>query len=277
MSKKDDHISKLEKQEEESEKSKKKPKKSRVIFFLKVCWKKFVNWLFRNTPSIFRRGTHIITGYPGSGKTLLANYIINSVDSNKYFFITNKNEFLQENVYHYDIWSLFDDYKQIQRLPITDEKGRKLYGLIIDEINLEFNKRLNRSNEYNKRFVALIELLVTSRHQGINRVYFIGQKLELQDTQLQSLFKYWHNIIANKNKAYYKFYVETEQIIFAPKRLIIESSKKSLGDEYDFLNFEKFNINYNDLVTYDTRGLSVDYSTLPLLKKEQDNFFKKGI
>lgn len=275
MCKKDEQLLREELNVEKVKNSKKRPKKSRTIFFIKVCWKKFVNWLFRNTPSIYRRGTHIITGYPGAGKTLLANYIVNNVDSNEYFFITNKNEFMQENIYHFDIWSLFDDYKQVQRLPTTDEKGRKLYGLIIDEINLEFNKRLNRSNEYNKRFVALIELLVTSRHQGINRVYFIGQKLELQDTQLQSLFKYWHNIIANKNKAYYQFYVEKNKIIFAPKRLIVESKIKSLGDEYDFLNFEKFNIKYNDLITYDTRGLSVDYSKLPLLKKEQDNYFIK--
>ena len=231
--------------------------------------------MFRNVSSIFRKGTHIITGYPGSGKTLLANKIINCVDSNKYFFISNKNEFYQENVYHYDIWNLFDDYKQVQRLPITDEKGRKLYGLIIDEINLEFNKRLNKSNEYNKRFVALVELLVTSRHQGINRIYFIGQKIELQDTQLQSLFKYWHNILSNKSKAYYQFYVELNKIIFAPKQIVFESCKKSLGDEYDFIKFEKFNIKYYDLISYDTNGLSVDYSTLPLLKREQDNFYKR--
>lgn len=269
-----DHVVKLE---EEQKIKEKKPKKSRIIFFFRVCWEKFVNWLLRNVSSIFRRGTHIITGYPGSGKTLLVNKIINSVDSKKYFFISNKNEFYQENVYHYDIWNLFDDYKQVQRLPTTDDKGRKLYGLIIDEINLEFNKRLNRSNEYNKRFVALVELLVTSRHQGINRIYFIGQKLELQDTQLQSLFKYWHNIIHNQSKAYYQFYVELNQIIFAPKQIVIESSKKSLGDEYDFLKFEKFKIKYYDLISYDTTGLSVDYLTLPLLKKEQDNFYKKKV
>ena len=118
-----------------------------------------------------------IVGYGSNvGKTLLMEKIIKEVDAKKYFFITNIDEFYNENVYHYNVFGLFYESKQIKRLPIKDEKGRKLYGLILDEINLKYNRRLNRSKDYNNSFVGLIELLVTHRHQKIPRVYFIGQK-----------------------------------------------------------------------------------------------------
>ena len=63
-------------------------KRNYFTFLLKRFWLWLKNLIFKMQP-IFKKGTHIITGYPGSGKTLLVNKIVNIIDSKKYFFITN--------------------------------------------------------------------------------------------------------------------------------------------------------------------------------------------
>lgn len=235
----------------------------RLWFWCLCAYYKIKNWLFRNSNPIFKRGTHIITGYMGSGKTLLVNKVINSVNPNKYYFITNVNEFKQENVYHHDIWDLFTENSQVKKLPTVDEKGRKLYGLILDEINLKFNRRLNKTKNYNEKFVGLIEMIITCRHQGINRIYFIGQKLELQDSQLQSLFKYWHNILMSNQKGIWPYYKLENRFVLAPKKIIYENWRKYMNDEYEQIGFTKVKITFKDLTTYNTFGMKPLYDKLP--------------
>lgn len=239
------------------------------FFFMFIClWHWLIN-LFSRLSVYHRRGSHIITGYPGSGKTLLMNKLINQVPCDKYFFITNINEFKQENVVQYNVFDLFAKNQQVKKLPILDYKGRKLYAVILDEINLKFNRRLNRTTDYNNSFVGLIEFIITHRHQKIPRIYFIGQKLELQDTQLQSLFKYWHNIIFNKQKPIYQYYKRDNKYIVAPKKLYLENYIKGLYDEYQQLDIiDQIKITFFDLESYNTYGLADTYDELPCLLSE---------
>lgn len=255
----------------------KKPKKKKRIVFYFICFWEFIKRLFERKVSIYHRvGTHIITGYPGAGKTLMTSKLVNdvkdllnSVDKQKYFFITNVDEFYQENVLYYNVFGLFENGKQIKKLPKKDYKGRHLYGLILDEINLKYNRRLNKSKEYNDSFCGLIELIITHRHQGIPRIYFIGQKLELQDNQLQSLFKYWHNIIYNKIKPSWDFYKNGKGYVRVPRTLYIENFIKSYNDEYlQEEEIDKVEIKYEDLTSYNTLGLSNTYEELDELKLE---------
>jgi hypothetical protein len=207
-------------------------------------------------------GTHIITGYPGAGKTLLMNKIINSVDSEKYFFYTNIDEFKQDNVYHIELEKIFDDKKQIARLNTCKGK-RVLYGLILDEINLNFNKRINQTKEYNNMFIGLIEFIVTHRHQHIPRIYFIGQKLELQDTQLISLFKYQHDIIRSKKRfRYWKYYESYVEKI--PVKLKVVNKIKGVNDEFTEISKTKVKITWFDLSSYNTFALGKIYNNLPV-------------
>ena len=249
-------------------KNKEKNNRNRFTFLFFRFWHWLKN-LFSRLSIYHRRGTHIITGYPGAGKTLLMNKLINEIPKDKYFFITNINEFKQENVTQYNIFSMFSNNQQIAKLPIKDYKNRKLYAVILDEINLKFNKRLNRTKDYNNSFVGLIEFIVTHRHQKIPRIYFIGQKLELQDTQLQSLFKYWHNIIFNKEKPIYEYYKRDNKYIIAPKKLYLENFIKGLADEYQQQEeIDKIKITFNDLESYNTFGLADTYEELPQLLSE---------
>lgn len=215
---------------------------------------------------LYATGSHIITGYPGTGKTLLMNKIISSVDNNKYFFVTNVDEFSgHENVYKLDICDIFNGKKQVKRIPQKDNKGRYLYGVIFDEINLNFNKRINQSKEYNDLFIGLIEMVVTHRHQKIPRIYFIGQKLELQDTQLNSLFKYQHDIISCvKRFKYWKY--QHNYIERVPVKLEIMHRLKDNTDL--FLNYQKdkVKIYWSDLLSYDTLALGKNYVNLDKIK-----------
>lgn len=229
-------------------------------------------------------GTHIISGYMGSGKTLLMNCIINSVDSNKYFFISNIKEFNQSNVYVMDLKELFEDSKQKKSIPITDEYGRQLYGIILDEINLQFNRRLNKTKEYNNQFIGLVEFLVSSRHQGVPRTYFIGQKLELQDSQLQSLFFYWHDCLKTKKHPSFSIFKRSEKIVYSPYKIVIRNYKKIQmdGEEtyspliyktylFGLIKIKKFKykVKLADLDTYNTQALGEYYSTLEPLTLNQ--------
>lgn len=234
----------------------------RIKFYTLVLIYKIKN-LFKKTSIYHAKGTHLISGYMGSGKTLLMTQLILSVDPNKYFWISNLNEFKMENVYNVDVWSMFDNSEQVKKYPTIDAKGRKLYGIIFDEINLKFNKRLNKGKNYNNQFVGLIELIISSRHQGIDRLYFIGQKLDLQDNQLQSLFKYHHNILSKKSKANYLFYEKYNHIIFTPRKLLIDNQIKGENDIYYRFSLDKIYIDKITPLMYSTYGLHDKYCNLP--------------
>lgn len=243
-------------------KPKNKPKKARYIF----CKNNLFVWLFLIIkywlckPDILHApGSHIITAYPGGGKTLLANKIINDVDKEKYFFLSNMKEFSNDNVYAFDIEDMFQNNEQIRSFPTIDEKGRKLYGVIFDEINLTFNKRLNRKSSYNDLFIGLIEFLVSHRHQDVPRVYFIGQKLELQDTQLQSLFKIQHDIIKCKKFPKYRPYNLSGNLIFYPTKLKVIHKIKNDLDEFLPLKKAKIKIKEKDYTSYNTKYLGNIY------------------
>lgn len=144
-------------------------------------------------------------------------------------------------------------------IPNNWRKGRKLYGIIFDEINREFNRRNNRQREYNEAFTGLIEFLVSHRHQDVPRVYFIGQKLELQDTQLQSLFKYQHDIIRTTRRPKYWFYKDKKHLEFIPTKLDIVNRVKSIDDEFIELNCVRCKITRENLETYNTKALADEY------------------
>lgn len=246
-----------------------KPKKRLKILF---CKNNIIVWLFLVVRSFFKRGdilkapgTHFISGYPGAGKSLLGSCIVNDFDNEKVFFLCNLGEYKQDNVYTFKMEDIFKDNEQIKSFPLIDGKGRRLAGVIFDEINLSFNKRLNRKSDYNDLFIGLIEFLVSHRHQGIDRVYFIGQKLELQDTQLQSLFKYQHDIYKCRKWPKYRPFNETGKLIFYPVKMKYINRIKTANDTFEDYSKTKRKITENDYNSYDTKYLGKRYALKPKL------------
>ena len=252
-------------------KKKKKYKSLNPITYYLFSKQNIFTWLWLIIKGLFKKGSiyhsngaHLISGYPGSGKTLFMNQIIRSVNSEKYFFLSNIKEF--DNVKTFNLEDIFANGEQIRSFPTVDEKGRKLYGIIFDEINLQFNRRMNKSSEYNNLFMGLIEFLVSHRHQNIPRVYFIGQKLELQDGQLQSLFKYQHDIIKTKRWPAYWYYKEFKFVVYIPRKIDIVNRVKSIDDEFLELNMQRIKIDRRSLTTYNTKALGEQYSQLEKVK-----------
>lgn len=218
---------------------------------------------------LYNYGTHLISGFPGAGKTLLSNYIINTVEREKYFFYTTKEQYAGDNIYYLPLEKLFNEKQQKYSIPVIDDKGRHLYGVIMDEINLHFNKRNNRTTEYNDQFIGLVEFIVSHRHQNIKRIYFLGQKLELQDTQLQSLFMYHHFIKKKKIKRPYQLFKESGYIKIVPKKLIVENFNRNELNEYVSIGKEKIKINRLHLETYNTSFLNEYYKELEELELQK--------
>lgn len=222
-----------------------------------------LSW-FQKKGSIYRAlGAHFISGYPGSGKTLLCNQLIQTIDKDKYFCLSSIKEF--DGVDSFKLSDIFKKGKQVAKFPKVDSKGRKLYAIIFDEINLEFNRRMNRTREYNELFIGLIEFLVSHRHQGVPRVYFIGQKLDLQDTQLQSLFKFQHEIIDTRRRYKYWFY-HLFDFLKIPVKIGVVNRVKNLEDEFIEINYDKIKIDRSSLLTYNTTALADTYEALPEIK-----------
>ena len=238
------------------------------------CWLKS---LFNHTDFFHKKGVHLIDGYMGSGKTLLMNKLIRDVDDSKYFWYSTKDEFYGDNIEPFPINVIFQNNEQVKSIPTVDKKGRHLYGLIMDEINLTYNRRMNRTKKYNETFIGLIEFIVSSRHQGIPRVYFIGQKKELQDTQLMSLVRYNHNCLFTRMRYNYQSYKEGT-FTLKPKKIFVDNYEKKVNmetglEEFMYINKAKVKINRFKWGTYNTHALAEDYLSLPSFK-ESDN--KKG-
>ncbi len=232
-----------------------------------------INYFFDFLRAKFKRksffgnvGSYLITGYPGAGKGVLASHLIQKVDPKKYFFYSNIDEFKCDNVYVFNIDELFQEGKQKFKFSTKDKQGRRLYAVIFDEINLNFNRRINQRKDYVDKFLGLMEFCTTHRHQHVPRVWFLGQKMELQDTQLQSIFKYWADIVGSKKNAPFWIYQKSGLIQFVPKKLKILLHIK--GQKNDFVIISKpikVKIMRQDLENYDDKALSAEYDKLPFI------------
>ena len=113
--------------------------------------------LFRKSNILYCKGTHIITGYPGSGKSLLMSHIINNVDKNKYdkliqFYIFNEK-----------------DYNYFRKISIVNYQSKNFYvgSFIYDELDKTIYQSDNvaRNDEYKEIYNNFFELLNIKKGQ----------------------------------------------------------------------------------------------------------------
>lgn len=246
-------------------------KKSRIVFIFKAIWL----WLKGGGGIFYGVGIHYIDGVTGGGKTLLMNIIRQKLLKKGGFGWTNIDEFLNSfkygndwksvNAYMkpFDLEKLFNDGKQIYRLPKQIEKdGKKLNCklLVLDELNANFNRRNNKSKDYNDIFIPLLKMLLTHRHRLCDRVYLLGQSMMLQDTGFQQILKYRHFVKPSK-RWFYWFYREQNKMLLLPKKLIVESMIKT-GIEpngnaiWSKIKKTKIKLNPVDFLTYDTHAFA---------------------
>lgn len=243
-------------------------KRSRTLFILKVVWK----WLQGRPSPLYSPGVHLIHGVSGAGKTLLMNIIMRSIIKRDGFAWCNIHEFYHDRAMTFDLDTLFDKGKQVKRLNkfITDKDGKKhrCKLVIIDEVNQKFNKRMNRSQEYNDKFIPLISMVITHRHQVSDRVYLIGQSFLMQDGQLQSIMKLRHEVSSSKRWRYYWFR-ELDQFLYLPKYLkVIHFMNDGIDNNgvilwKKMLTKSKIKVDPIDIMTYDTHAFAELFKDLP--------------
>lgn len=208
----------------------------------------------RRTNILHYNGLHLIVGGTGSGKTLLSSIILNKIipdnDINNAFFWTNIDQYDKNKTKILNLNDVFYDGEQQKRL-----YNRGCKGMILDEINLNFNRRNNGKKSYNDVFMGLIELSITHRHQGIPRIYYIGQAEDMQDIQLQHIFRYKH-VVKKRSKWSYYYYNVDGVIMTIPKYLIVISYSKREDGTWVGVKKQKIKISIADLEKYNTYGFS---------------------
>lgn len=237
-------------------------KKSKLVFILKIIKK-----ILKGKGNIlFAHGTHYITAPSGGGKTMLSNYIIRTItERSGGFFWVNMDQYDLKITKPFDMARLFASGHQRYRLPVKDQYKRFSQGIVYDEFNAKYNRRMNRTTEYNETFVPLITSVVTHRHQGHPRIYILGQ-ME-QDTQLQEIIQYKHMVYASKRYRYY-YYREHDKLITAPKYLSVISFIKVGVDSngkavYKEISKQKIKVSIELLETYNTHAFADLFKDLP--------------
>lgn len=245
-----------------------KLKRSRLLFLIKRFF-----LLFKIKGNVlFSEGVHFITAPSGGGKTLLSNYILRSLCKDyKFFMWVNINQYDELMTEHFNINEIFQDSEQKYKLPKSIE-GKYSKGIIIDEVNLTFNRRENKKKDYNDIFIPLMKFLVTHRHQNQNRAYLLGQNRNLQDTQIQSILKYQHRVFCSKKYKYY-FFREQNKMVYAPKKMKVITELNIGQDNSGFtiwkqIKKQKIKVTIELLNSYDTHGFAEFVKYLPEYKNK---------
>ena len=247
-------------------------RRSRIHFAFKVIGK----WLSVQPSPLMATGIHYIDSSSGGGKTLLMNWIARNLLKRGGFMLSNIDEFNHKRIMPFDLLKLYDKGETLARLPHTmlfNEVKHYSKGIIYDEINSIFNRRNNRQRDYNDIFIPLIRDSVLHRHKQQPRLYFIGQSLLLQDTQIVSILKYRHYVSARFRWRYY-FYRNELKMVFAPYKLIVTDFKKINIDEngnpiWKKIGKSKIKIDPIYLETYDTYGYAKMFDSLPILELKE--------
>jgi hypothetical protein len=236
--------------------------RSRTHFYINV----FLKYLKRKPNPGIAQGFHYIDGPTGGGKTLYMNILLTKLLSNGGFMWANIDEFKNKNAYVFDMEKVWSSGKQNLRLNNYIEPNY-CKGIIFDEINRFFNRRANKEKTYNDIFIPMINSLFTHRHDGYPRIYFLGQNVVLQDTQIQSVLK-WKHLVSCKYKYYYVYFRNEYKLISAPSILTVEHHKKIASNSdgtpiFKLVSKEKIKIINEYLESFDTHAFSKIIESLP--------------
>ena len=224
------------------------------------------------TPKIYRRGIHAITGDTGGGKSLMAHIISKHFKAKGWHVMSNSK--FNKDVAYFNIFEYFDDFEQ--------KKEIKNCVIIFDEVQRDFNKRMNRKNEYNAVFIPLIEWLSTHRHQGVFWVYFLTQSWDRFDIQFQDFIQKVHFVFSNLRPSLKAWLRQANwRPIMRPTNIKYFTRKKKEIAENDIKKYVarkgklkykkvkplKMPVSINDLLDFDTYA----FKASKILKKRETN------
>lgn len=228
-----------------------------------------ISWRRQNKTNILvSHGVHSVVALMGGGKTLLSNMLVQDMlPPGKFVYVVDRaltDALGDGRAVYVDLWACYRDGKQIYRLP-TRVGDRQCYGIVLDEITKYFNRRNNKFGNYNDKFLGLVEMIISLRHQGINRIWILSQSYDNIDVQLMRLIKYKHIIYASR-RYNYDAYLATQKLLYVPRQLKIVSQIRTDTDEYESVLCQVLDVDYKrHICTYNHRALEDEYNQLPLL------------
>lgn len=240
----------------------------RIKYLLQTA-RAHITWRRQNKTNILvNPGVHSVVALMGGGKTLLSNMLVQDMlPDDKFVYVVDRalvDAIGDGRAVYVDLWACYRDGKQIYRLP-TRVNGKACYGIILDEITKYFNRRNNKYGNYNDKFLGLVEMIISLRHQGINRVWILSQSYDNIDVQLMRLIKYKHIIYASR-RYNYDAYLATQKLLYVPKQLKIVSQIRTDTDDYESVLCQVLDVDYKrHICTYNHRALADEYNQLPLL------------
>ena len=228
-----------------------------------------ISWRRQNKTNILvSHGVHSVVALMGGGKTLLSNILVQDMlPPGKFVYVIDRalvDALGDGRAVYVDLFACYKDGKQVYRLP-TYVNGKACYGIILDEITKYFNRRNNKYGNYNDKFLGLVEMVLSLRHQGINRVWILSQSYDNIDVQLMRLNKYKHVVYASRCYNY-DAYLATQKLLYVPRQLKIVSQTRTDADEYESVLCQVLDVDYKrHICTYNHRALADEYNQLPLL------------
>lgn len=177
-------------------------------------------WQQYSKSPLLVNGIHYITALQGGGKSSLIFDVIEEIrrktGSGSYVNVTMENAKYDK---FEDLWYKFHaefdeaDYWGTAKIidPETNEEkevlkqlkqfDRNFPNIVLDEWLSKMNHRQNKTKDYGKVFIALMQSLVHMRHQYLQHVY-IASQLDTTDIQLMGIFKFIHEVDVDLNISY---------------------------------------------------------------------------
>ncbi len=177
-------------------------------------------WQRYSSSPLLVKGIHYITALQGGGKSSIVFDIIEEIRRKtglgSYVNVTMENPKYDDiNDIWYKFHAEFDeaDYWGVSKIidPETKEErevikqlkqfDKNFPNIVLDEWLSKMNHRQNKTKDYGKVFIALMQSLVHIRHQGLDHAYILSQ-LDTTDIQLMGIFKFIHEVDVDLNISY---------------------------------------------------------------------------
>lgn len=250
-----------------------------VLRIMSIPWNYVIIFLYKklivnktDRIPLLQPGVHMIRASVGGGKSLtsfvLAEYCLEHFGEVSYFTSpVEKPQLSEDGKYYYVMHRVINmnDYYQDGK-KVMNHNFQKYPYMHKDERHLTYNPRLNKTKEYNDRFIPEHEDQLLMRHQGAKALYMYSQHVRL-DTQEMETITLMHEV-STKKDIVYKKWLQNDVFVYIPTKLKFKTYK--IDFEFDgsysrtLVKKWKLDVPLEVLERYDTHAEANKYSHLKI-------------
>lgn len=253
-------------------------KHARLLRYGSLPWSiaipKIYKWMHSNDYDrlpIFIPGMHMIRSRVGGGKSLtslvLAEMTLKHTGYASYFTsAVEKPQLSEDGTYYYvmhRVINLSEYYKDGKK--VMNFNTKKYKNIHKDERHLTYNPRMNKSKEYNSKFIPEHEDDLLMRHGGFENKYMYSQHMKL-DSQEMDAITLMHEVETSKDIPI-KRWLEDGTFKYIPVKLKFISYSIEINFDGSMKRnvYRKWKIQvpYEVLMKFDTLAEKNKYAGLP--------------